>query len=425
MVTYRGRDRRCPRCGTKVAQQARTCLLCGYRLDRGGYTAPLLALVVVAAISGVAIGILRDRGAQAGGTPRATGTTVITQVVMATGKASPTGPTAAPSNTRAAASPTSAATATNTFTPEPTATETPVPPPTEAPTAAPTPGPITHTVASGDSLLSIANQYGSEVDLITAANGIGERTILSIGQQLIVPLPEGAAPAATEVPAPEATLAPQFIIHVVEAGDTLLFLAGKYNTTVGDIVAANEGITADTTLSIGQQVRVPVVAATATPAPAEAPTAAPTTQAESATTPAADGSPTAMAAVGTTPTTSLMSMGGPAQPSALALLSPGVGAKVATDELILNWTGVGELAPDLWYVVNVWLVGEYNTKVIGWTRANSWQPSQVQVAGWGANPHLMWNVGIERETSTSSAEDPTFEPAGPRTEPVDFYLVTG
>ncbi|MHB0877693.1 MAG: hypothetical protein ACYC5O_16775, partial [Anaerolineae bacterium] len=107
------------------------------------------------------------------------------------------------------------------------------------------------------------------------------------------------------------------------------------------------------------------------------------------------------------------------------LLSPGVGAKVGANELILNWTGVGDLGPDLWYVVNVWTVGQYDTMIIGWTRANSWQPSAEQVAGWGSNPHLMWSVGIEREISGSSTEDPTFEPAGPRTEPVDFYLVTG
>lgn len=422
MVTYRSRDRRCPRCGTKVAQQARTCLLCGYRLDRGGYAAPLLALIAVAAISGVAIGILRDRNAQPSGTARATGPGAATHVVMATGKASPTGSAGVtPSATRPAATPTAAATPTLTATPEPTATETPVPPPTEAPTATATPGPVMHTVASGDSLLSIANQYGSEVDLITAANNITEHTILSIGQQLIIPIPAGATPAPADTAAPEATLAPQFLVHVVEAGDTLLFLAGKYNTSVDSIVAANEGLTANATLSIGQQVRVPVVAGTPTAAPAGT-AAAPTAQAAAAT-PA--GGATAVAAITTTATTSLMSMGGPAQPSALALLSPGVGAKVQPNELILNWTGVGELAPDLWYVVNVWPVGQYDAKVIGWTRANSWQPSKEQIVGWGDNPHLMWNVGIERETSTSSAENPTFEPAGPRTEPVDFYLVTG
>ncbi|MHB0876798.1 MAG: LysM peptidoglycan-binding domain-containing protein, partial [Anaerolineae bacterium] len=364
MVTYRSRDRRCPRCGTKVAQQARTCLLCGYRLDRGGYAAPLLALIAVAAISGVAIGILRDRSSEAQGTARTTGTRAATQVVMATGRASPSSVAPTPSRTRAATT-AIAATATDTPTPEPTATETPVPPPTEAPTATATPGPIVHTVASGDTLLSIARQYGATVDDITAANSIGERTILSIGQQLLVPVPAGAEPASADTPAPEATLAPQFIVHVVEAGDTLLYLAGKYSTSVDSIVAANEGITSSTVLSIGQQVRVPVVAPVATTALADTATPEPSTAVDQTATPPVAGSATALAAVTTTATTSLMSMGGPAQPSALALLSPGVGAKVGANELILNWTGVGDLGPDLWYVVNVWTVGQYGTMIIG------------------------------------------------------------
>lgn len=424
MVAYKSRDRRCPRCGTQVAQQARTCLLCGYRLDRSGFATPLLALISVAAITGIAIGILRDRSTSLSGTATAAGASAAVQTPRVTRQVTSlavvftSAPTATPT-AAATVAPTAEAPA-DTATPEPTPTETPLPPPTETATAVATAGPIVHTVVKNDTLLSIANQYGSTVDAITAANGISEYSILSLGQQLIVPIPEGSTPTAVDAATPSPTLAPQFIVHVVEAGDTLFYLAGKYDVSVADIVSANEGLTERSTLGIGQQIRVPVPSATEV-----APTAEATAQADASLTTTPTGQATAVAEASVTATTSLMSMGGPAQPSTLALISPATGAKVEASALILNWTGVGELAPDLWYVVNIWPVNQYDARVVGWTRANSWQPSADVIAAWGANPHLIWNVGIERETSDSSATDPTFEPAGPRTEPSDFYLVTG
>lgn len=72
-------------------------------------------------------------------------------------------------------------------------------------TPAPTATPLTHLVTSGETLLGIASQYGVSLDALLLANpGIDPR-ILSIGQALLIPGPEGQpvsalAPTPTPIP---------------------------------------------------------------------------------------------------------------------------------------------------------------------------------------------------------------------------------
>lgn len=433
MLTLRSRDRRCPRCGTRVALQAKSCLLCGYRLDKGGYLGAGAALVVVAIVSGIAIGALRDRsGAEPVSTrPLSTPPTGIalaaTSAPLGSATATPQpSPTAAPTFT-----PEPSPTPTETPVPEPTATETPEPTATPEASPTPLPGPLTHTVARGDSLLAIAQRYGTTVSALTAANGITERTILRVGQELIVPTPTPAPqPEATEPPAetatpvpadtPAPTVEPQIVVHIVESGDSLIYIADKYDTTVAAILAANPGLTERSLLRLGQEIKVPTTNPGATSQSTGEGATVMLASSDVAVTPQAGApAPTAV------PTNSLLSMGGPAQPRALELLSPIAGAKVLSRGLLFNWTGVGNLGSELWYVVHVWPFGEYDNKTVGWTRANSWRPEKAQVELWGDNAHLMWSVGIERELATAQEGAPRFEPAGPRTEPQDFYVVSG
>src|SRR5215203_2079359 len=58
------------------------------------------------------------------------------------------------------------------------------PEPTPTPTLSPTP--VVHTVASGQSLLTIAEQYQISVAALQDANGILDPRTLQIGQQLII-----------------------------------------------------------------------------------------------------------------------------------------------------------------------------------------------------------------------------------------------
>ncbi|NNJ10113.1 LysM peptidoglycan-binding domain-containing protein [Chloroflexales bacterium ZM16-3] len=102
----------------------------------------------------------------------------------------PVGPPVLPTLT-----PRPSATATVTATPLPSATPTDTPePPTatpEPPTATPEPpaGGRTYTVESGDSLRSIAEQFGVSVDAILQANGLtpAQGDALRVGQELVIP----------------------------------------------------------------------------------------------------------------------------------------------------------------------------------------------------------------------------------------------
>ena len=73
------------------------------------------------------------------------------------------------------------------------------------PTAGPSPTPFSHVVQARETLLSIASRYGLTLDALQAANpGINPR-LLTIGQTLVIPGPEGtpdplAGAVATPVP---------------------------------------------------------------------------------------------------------------------------------------------------------------------------------------------------------------------------------
>jgi LysM repeat protein len=81
-----------------------------------------------------------------------------------------------------------------TFTPAPS---TPIP--TDSPT--PTPTPILYVLQQGDSLWSVAWQYGVSVEALQEANGISDPRTLQIGQVLVIPREEEAR-AAPSTPTP-------------------------------------------------------------------------------------------------------------------------------------------------------------------------------------------------------------------------------
>ena len=62
--------------------------------------------------------------------------------------------------------------------------------------------PVVHTVQAGDTLNRISQQYDVSLDDIMAANGLTDPNIISVGQQLIIPvggLPTPTVPAPTEI----------------------------------------------------------------------------------------------------------------------------------------------------------------------------------------------------------------------------------
>ncbi len=132
----------------------------------------------------------------------------------------------------------------DTETPEPT--RTPQPPTatlepslTSEPSETPTPtGPITYVVEEGDSLASIADQFGVSIDQLIAANTLVDPNNIGVGSQLIIPDPDLDLP--TETPLPENLVPGSTIEYVVKSGDSLLAIAVRFNSTVDSITEAND-----------------------------------------------------------------------------------------------------------------------------------------------------------------------------------------
>ena len=84
----------------------------------------------------------------------------------------------------------------------------PAAPPTETPE--PEEGPTVHVVKAGDTLGIISNIYAVPMDDIIAANNLANPNILSVGQELIIPIGglATAAPEITPTAAPETTVLP-------------------------------------------------------------------------------------------------------------------------------------------------------------------------------------------------------------------------
>jgi LysM repeat protein len=134
-------------------------------------------------------------------------------------------------------------------TPTPTPTSA-LPTPTSVPTFTPTLPPYTtYTIEWGDSLWSIALEFGVTVEALMEANGLSEDAILDVGQELLIPL-------ALEETTPQPTSSPQGIIYTVAPGDTLWSIALEFGIAVEALMEAN-GLSEDAILDVGQELIIP------------------------------------------------------------------------------------------------------------------------------------------------------------------------
>jgi membrane-bound lytic murein transglycosylase D len=102
----------------------------------------------------------------------------------------------------------------------------------------------TYTVKSGDSLQHIASKHGISLASLKQINGIGRRTKVGPGYQLLVPL-KGASleplPAMFQPPAAsQARISVRKIDYTVKHGDTLNGIAERYKVSVNDLRTWNQ-----------------------------------------------------------------------------------------------------------------------------------------------------------------------------------------
>ena len=137
-----------------------------------------------------------------------------------------------------------------------------------APAVAPVPAAATvpkhYAVKQGDTLTSIAKQFGLSVSEIETANSLKPASTLRIGQPLTIPA-KGAAKPATDLAKNDSTpkkpeettpaAAPR--TYAVKTGDRLLFIAKRFNVSPDELIAVNK-IKDPAKLQIGQTLKIPV-----------------------------------------------------------------------------------------------------------------------------------------------------------------------
>lgn len=97
----------------------------------------------------------------------------------------------------------------------------PAPVPAPAPAASAAPAVSTHTVVAGDTIFAIAQQHGTTVDAVLAANGLNSASIIYPGQSIV--LSAAPAPAASAAPATSAA-APSTALNAPQAENAALII---------------------------------------------------------------------------------------------------------------------------------------------------------------------------------------------------------
>ena len=137
---------------------------------------------------------------------------------------------------------------------------TPVAPLSDGGQTVPVAGPSfeTYTVKKGDNLWTIARRSNVSLNELYAANGLDTTSILSIGQQLQIPV-EGSTATVT-APSPDTYQPTSFnqgsTEYMVKRGDSLSKIANQFDTSVRAIKAAN-GLSSDL-IRVGDKLVVPV-----------------------------------------------------------------------------------------------------------------------------------------------------------------------
>jgi len=343
----------CPTCGTKVAENATRCVVCGTELQKESAVdtrkrraqitislpiAILLLIVFTLIASGLTYAAMQLTPEEVEPTPSAT-------------------PTITPTETN---------------TPEPTPTFTP------EPTFTPLP-PIEYVVAEGDTCAVLAFFYNVSVRSIIELNNLGVECLLTVNQTILIPQPTPTpTPEATQTLSPaEATdAACDKINYTVKANDTLSSISENYRVSMQAIKEYN-GMSSDTVLE-AQILIIPLCERISF-----GPTATPTPP--------------------------------PPYPAPNLLLpQDGSAFSLANDTITLQWASVGQLRENELYMVTIEDItdGTGLIKIVDYVTdtkyiiPSSFRPSDP-------TPHIMrWWVTTVRDLGITTSGESQYESAG-------------
>ena len=170
---------------------------------------------------------------------------ILVPATMAPTTAAPATLASTTTTTTLAPTPTTAApVASTTTTAAPVVSTTAIPTTTEAADV----GPLSVTVEAGDSLSKIAKRYDTTSEVLAAINGICDVNQIYVGQKILL---AGAEFETDDEVDPE----PISVTVLVEVGDSLSKIAKQYDTTVDDLMVAND-ITDPNLVFVGQELVV-------------------------------------------------------------------------------------------------------------------------------------------------------------------------
>ena len=170
---------------------------------------------------------------------------ILVPATMAPTTAAPATLASTTTTTTLAPTPTTAApVASTTTTTVPVASTTAIPTTTEAADV----GPLSVLVEVGDSLSKIAKRYDTTTEILAAINGICDVNQIYVGQKILLAAAESETDDGVD---PE----PISVTVLVEVGDSLSKIAKQYDTTVDDLMVAND-ITDPNLLLVGQELVV-------------------------------------------------------------------------------------------------------------------------------------------------------------------------
>ncbi len=284
---------------------------------------------------------------------------------------------------------------TPTPTASPTARPTETPAPTALPTVALTPlpsptpqSPITHTIDSGETLISIALFYGVTIDSIVTLNNLSPDSIQA-GTQILVPQPTATpplAPVMVDINGQNVLADPtDCLLHSVAEGDSLFGIALRYDVNFNAILQVNR-LDERAVLQPGDTVCIPRLVYDETDFAAALDMAQPRWQ----------------------PT-----VGGPH----LLYPSPGSYFSATTPGILLQWLAERDLAADEQYMVEVTDMSAVESRP---QRAFTRQTSVIIPPAWAAAPDevhtFRWRVALVRITGARPDGVVTYAYGGPASE---------